>query len=321
MKIKSVKVQEYGGPEALELVETELAAPGPQEVLVRLKAASVNPVDTYQRAASRGYRLGLPFTPGLDGAGTVEAVGDAVNRFSPGDRVYLAGSISGTYAEAALCREDQLYPIPAGLDYKQAAALYVNYFTAFRALFQRGKVLPGEKALVHGASGGVGIAAMQGLSWKEVSFAATAGTPEGIKLAASQGAAFTADHHDPQHGEDLLKQNGGGFDLIIEMSATDNLDEDLKMLALGGRVVIIGNRGTVEIDPRMLMRSDADIRGMILMNASRQERDELAKLIEEAASAGFIKPVIRKSFPLKDAPEAHRLVSSPGAAGKIIIET
>ena len=320
MNIKSIRVESYGGPEVLRLENVSIPEPGTGEVIVRLKAAGVNPVDTYQREASRGYKPQLPFTPGLDGAGTVDAVGPGVTRVQTGDRVYLAGSITGTYAEAALCREDQLYPIPEGIDFIQAAALFVNYFTAFRALFQRGGLQPDDKVLVHGASGGVGIAALQALAWRGTAAAATAGSEEGLSLASAQGAAFTADHRNDQHWQQVRNWSGNGFDLILEMSAADNLTGDLQLLSTGGRIVIIGSRGSIDLDPRLLMRADADIRGMVMMNAEQSELEELAGMIADAASSGFIKPVIRKFFDLNDAADAHRLVRQPGAAGKIVLQ-
>ena len=320
MKFKAIRVRKFGGPEVLRIEETETADPGPGEILVKLEAAGINPVDTYQREGSRGYSPELPWTPGLDGAGTVASVGKNAGRLKEGDSVYLAGSLTGTYAEYAVCRADRVFPLPAGLDFRDGAALYVNYFTACRALFQRGAVRPGEKVLVHGASGGVGTAALQWLRWKGIEAAATAGTPEGIRQALEQGASEAVNHRDEEHCGELLSRSAGGFDLILEMAADRNLGEDPGMLSNGGRIIVIGSGGSVSINPRDLMKRDADIRGIVLFNASDADISETVSMLNDAAAAGFIKPVIRKTFPLSRAAEAHRLLKTGGAAGKIILE-
>jgi NADPH2:quinone reductase len=159
--MKAIRVNAFGGPEVLELAEVPMPQAGPGEVLVRVHAGGVNPVETYIRAGKYARLPELPYTPGNDGAGVIEQVGPDVNEFKPGDRVYTAGSISGTYAEFALCKKEQVHPLPAKVSFAQGAAMGTPYATAYRGLFQRACAKPGETVLVHGASGGVGTAAVQ----------------------------------------------------------------------------------------------------------------------------------------------------------------
>src|SRR5437867_2000048 len=159
--MKAIRVHEFGGPEVLRLEEVPTPEPGPGEVLVRMHAIGVNPVETYIRAGTYPYKPALPYTPGNDGAGVVEQVSPDVNQFEPGDRVYTAGSLSGTYAEFALCRAEQVHPLPSNVSFAQGAAMGTPYATAYLGLFQRAKAKPGETLLAHGASGGVRTAAVQ----------------------------------------------------------------------------------------------------------------------------------------------------------------
>ncbi len=186
--MRAIRVHEFGGPEVLRLEEVPEPRPGPSQLLVRLSAAGVNPVDTYKRAGWHSHSPRLPYTPGEDGAGTVEEVGADVKRFKVGDRIYLARSLTGTYAEAALCEEWQAHPLPANVTFEQGACLGVPYMTAYRALFHRAAARAGETVLVHGASGGVGLAAVQLARAAGLRVIGTAGTDAGRRLVAEQGA-------------------------------------------------------------------------------------------------------------------------------------
>src|SRR5438045_7516136 len=225
----------------------------------------VNPVETYIRAGKYARLPALPYTPGNDGAGVIEETGDSVTTFKPGDRVYIAGSISGTYAEFTLCKTEQVHRLPTNVSFAQGAAMGTPYATAYRGLFQRADARPGETVLVHGASGGVGTATVQLARARGLRVFGTAGSDEGRKLAREQGAHEVFDHRAPDHFEHVMKATGGrGVDVIVEMLANVNLGRDLTILAKRGRVVIIGSRGRVEIDPRDAMQRDADVRGMAI---------------------------------------------------------
>ena len=197
--MRAIRVHQFGGPEVLRLEEVPDPRPGSGQVLVRLKAVGVNPVDTYVRAGWYPRKPALPYTPGTDAAGVVESVGDSVTRMKPGDRVYLSGTLGGAYAERAICAESQAHPLPEGTDFPEGAAVPLPYATAYRALFQRARAKPGETVLVHGASGGVGIAAVQIAAAHGLRVIGTAGTEKGRDLVAREGAALVLDHRAPDY--------------------------------------------------------------------------------------------------------------------------
>jgi len=315
-------VKEFGGPEVLQLEDVPTPQPGPGEVLMRIYATGINPVETYIRAGKYARLPKLPYTPGNDGAGVVEQAGANVTEFKAGDRVYTAGSVTGTYAEFALCKKEQVHPLPANVSFAQGAALGTPYATAYRGLLQRAVAKPGETALVHGASGGVGIAAVQLARAHGLRVFGTAGSQEGLRLVREQGAHEVFDHRTRDHFDQVRKATGGhGIDVIVEMLANVNLGKDLTILAKGGRVVIIGSRGPAEINPRDTMQRDADIRGMILPNTPPAEMASIHAALVAGLEEGALRPVIGKEFPLADAAEAHRAVMEPGALGKIVLRT
>jgi NADPH2:quinone reductase len=318
--MKAIQVHEFGGPEVLRLEEAPTPQPGRGEVLVRMHAIGVNPVETYIRAGSYARLPERPYTPGNDGAGVIEQVGPTVNEFKPGDRVYTAGSLSGTYAEFALCKGAQVHRLPEKVSFTHGAAIGTPYATAYRGLFQRGHAKPGETVLVHGASGGVGTAAVQLARARGLRVLGTAGSDEGLKLAREQGAHEIFDHRASNHFEQIMQAtNGHGVDVIVEMLANVNLGKDLTILAKNGRVVIIGSRGPVEINPRDTMQRDADVRGMVLPNTSPQEMVSIHAALVAGLENGNLRPVIGKEFPLSEAAQAHRAVMEPGAFGKIVL--
>ncbi|HEX8183212.1 MAG TPA: NADPH:quinone reductase [Blastocatellia bacterium] len=318
--MKAIRAHDFGGPEVLKLEEAPDLKPGPGQVLVRVKAAGVNPVDTYIRAGTHAVKPPLPYTPGTDAAGDVEAVGDDVSGVAVGDRVYVAGSLSGSYAQHALCKQSQVHPLPSHISYAQGAAVNVPYATAFRALFHRAKGVAGETVLVHGASGGVGIAAIQLARAAGMRVIGTGGTSEGRDLVAKEGAHHVLDHRAAGYLDEVLALTSGqGVNLILEMLANVNLGSDLKALARFGRVVVIGNRGSVEINPRDAMGRDAAILGMTLMNASEQDLASIHAGIVAGLENGTLRPVVGREFPLADAPRAHEAVMEPGAYGKIVL--
>ncbi|MCA1849500.1 MAG: NADPH:quinone reductase, partial [Acidobacteria bacterium] len=246
--------------------------------------------------------------------------GEGVMSVGPGSRVYVAGAISGTYAELALCDETQVYPLPEKVSFAQGAAVYVPYATAYRALFQRARVTPGEVVLVHGASGGVGVAALQLARAAGMTVIGTGGTEKGRRLVTEEGAHHVLDHRAPDYLEQAVALTGGrGVDVILEMLANVNLDKDLNILARGGRVVVIGNRGTVEINPRAAMSRDAAILGMSLLNAPAQELTSIHAALIAGLENGTLRPVVGQEMPLADAPRAHEAVLEPGAYGKIVL--
>jgi NADPH2:quinone reductase len=320
--VKAIRVNTFGGPEVLRLEEVQTPKVGAGQVLVRMHAIGVNPVETYIRAGKYSRLPELPYTPGNDGAGVVEQVSADVSKLRVGDRVYTAGSTGGTYAEFALCKIEQIHLLPENVSFAQGAAIGTPYATAYRGLFQRGHAKPGETLLVHGASGGVGTAAVQLARARGLRVFGTAGSHKGCQLVRDQGAHEVFDHHAPDHFELIMDATGGrGVDVIIELLANVNLPNDLPILAKGGRVVVIGSRGRVEIDPRDTMQRDVDVRGMVLPNTPPAELASIHAALVAGLQNGTVRPVIGNQFPLTDAAQAHRAVMESGALGKIVLVT
>ena len=318
--MRAIRVNEFGGPEVMQLEDVQDLNAGPGQVVVRIRAIGVNPVDTYIRAGLHAVKPSLPWTPGSDAAGVVDSIGEGVTKVAQADRVYVAGTISGSYADQALCNESQVHRLPSHLTFEQGAAVGIPYATAYRALFHRAGARAGETVLIHGATGGVGTAAVQLARAAGMTVIATGGTEKGRRNVTEQGAHHVLDHHAP----DYLKQimgltNASGVNVILEMLANVNLDKDLGMLAKYGRVVVIGNRGRIEIDPRAAMTRDLNILGMTLFNTSDEDRASIHAALVAGLENGTLKQVVGKEMPLADATLAHEAVLQPGAFGKIVL--
>jgi NADPH2:quinone reductase len=318
--MKAIVVHEFGAPEVLKFEETAKPVPGPGQILVHIRAAGVNPADTYIRSGNYARKPSLPYTPGVDGAGVVDSVGAGVTGFKTGDRVYLAGSITGTYAEYATVAAADAYRLPEKISFAQGAAIHIPYATAYRALFQMAHARPNDWVLVHGASGGVGIAAVQFARAVGMRVIGTAGTDRGRELVAREGAHHVIDHRAPDPGARILELTGGrGADVILEMLANVNLGNDLKMLAPRGRVVIIGSRGDVTITPREIMAREAAVLGVLLWGVPADEMTAIHSAIGAGLENGTLRPIVGKELPLAEAPCAHKEVLEPGAYGKIVL--
>jgi NADPH2:quinone reductase len=317
--VKAIRVSAHGGPEVLRLESIPDPVPGADHVLVRLHAIGINPVETYIRSGRYARHETLPYTPGTDGAGVVMQVGSGVTGLSEGDRVYLSGSVTGTYAELALCERAQVHPLPEGVDFKDGAALGVPYATAHRALFHRGGAKAGEWLLVHGASGGVGSAAVQLARGAGLRIIGTAGSDAGLEFVRSLGAHHALDHRQAGYAEQVKALTDGGVDLILEMLANVNLQTDLTLLRHHGRVVVVGSRATIEINPRDAMMRDADIRGMTLFNATPADLAAIHRDLQDGLRAGVVRPKIGRTFPLAEAAAAHEALMTDGKTGKILL--
>ncbi|MEQ1645260.1 MAG: NADPH:quinone reductase [Pyrinomonadaceae bacterium] len=318
--MKAIVVREFGEPEVMKVEEVELPGLTDSQVLVKIEAAGVNPVDTYLRTGIHAHAPKLPYTPGKDGAGVVEAVGEGVTKFKVGDRVYTANTLTGTYAENATCEEIDLGRLPESVSFEKGAGIWTPYATSFRALFQKAGAKAGETTLVHGASGGVGIAAIQWAKNAGLTVIGTASSDEGKKLIEVQGADAVFDHTDEDHFEQIREFTGGkGVNVIIEMLANVNLERDFECLAMFGRITVVGNRGSLQFTPRLAMTKDVTIYGMSLFNSPQSQRDEIHTAIFEGLSKGSLDPVVSRSFPLTDAARSHHDVIENKALGKIVL--
>ena len=317
--MKAIVVRAFGPPEVMKLEDVPDPSARQGQVLIRVKAVGVNPVDSYIRSGSYARKPNLPYTPGTDLGGIVEAVGSGVSRVKPGDRVY-AHAVAGACAELAVCDQAVAVPLPDHVSFQQGAAMGVPYGTAWRALFIRGQARPGETVLVHGASGGVGTAAIQIARAHGMRVIGTAGTAQGVKLVRELGAHDVLNHRDPDYMQQVMPLTGGrGVDVVLEMLANVNLDRDLDVIAPRGRVVVIGNRGRVEIDPRKTMGKDGAILGLTLFNATPEELREIHAGLAAGLENGSLKPAIGRELPLAEAAKAHVAVMESGAFGKIVL--
>ncbi|XP_071985345.1 quinone oxidoreductase [Engystomops pustulosus] len=319
--MRAIRVAEFGKPEVLKfLTDVPVPSPGDHQVLIRVHACGINPVDTYIRAGVYARKPNLPYTPGSDISGTVEEVGKNVAGFKKGDRVFTTSTITGGYAEYTIASEETVYQLPEQLSFRQGAAISVPYFTAYRALFHKAHGKPGEVVLIHGASGGVGIAACQIARAHGFKVFGTAGSPEGLNLVLQNGAHKAFNHRDQDYMEKIQEAAGGeGVNVILEMLSNVNLSNDLKLLTSGGRVVIIGCRGSIEINPRDTMAKESSIIGVSLFSSTKEEWREAAAALYGGMESGWLKPLIGPEYPLEKAAQAHvDIIQNSGATGKMI---
>ncbi len=322
--MKAILARAFGGPEVLKLEDVPDPSASKGQVRVRIHAIGVNPYDTYMRAGGYAITPDLPYTPGADAAGVIDQVGDGVAGWGAGDRVYISGTATGkahgAYAAIAVCEAAQVHRLPARISFAQGAGLFVPYVTAWRALFGRANARAGDTVLVHGASGGVGIAATQFAVAAGLTVIGTAGTDEGLVVVTRQGARHAFNHRSAGYLDQIISATGGrGPDVILEMLANVNLDHDLTIVAPGGRIVVIGNRGRVEIDARKIMGKDCAVYGLALWGIPLDEVRRAHEAISAGLDSGTLNPVVGKEMPLADAAKAHVAVMAPGAHGKIVL--
>jgi NADPH2:quinone reductase len=322
--MNAIVVHHFGGPDAMTLEEVPDPLPGSRQVLVRMHAIGVNPYDTYMLTGEYGIKPSLPYTPGADGAGVIEAIGADVTAVRRGDRVYIGGTAThrayGAYAQKVVCETYQVHTLPDRVSYAQGAAMNVPYATAWRALHERARVQPGEVVFVHGASGGVGLAATQIATAWGARVIGTASTAEGQAIVKAQGASDVLNHREAGYLDRLKELTGGrGPDVILDSLANVNLDNDLTIAAHGARIVVIGNRGRTEIDARKTMAKELSVMGMAFWNVGLPELARIHAALGAGLAIGALSPVVGAELPLAEAPRAHRLVMEPGARGKIVL--
>ncbi|SHJ92619.1 NADPH2:quinone reductase [Malonomonas rubra DSM 5091] len=318
--MKAIRVHSFGDPQTMQLEDIQSQQPAGSQILIEVKAIGVNPVDTYIRAGVYPALPNLPYTPGKDAAGIIAAVGPDVKHHKVGDRVYCCDSVSGSYAEQTVCDQAHVFALPDNVDFTSGAAVGVPYSTAYFGLFYRAHTMPGETVLIHGASGSVGLAALQLAKANGIRAIGTAGSDEGLELIKQQGAIAALDHRVEGYLDAIEGLTcGQGVNVVLEMLANINLQKDLDALAKFGRVVVIGNRGTIEINPRATMGKNASIMGMAIVNATHKQLASMHSAIHAGLASGTLNPVISTELPLSKAAESHERVMQPGAKGKILL--
>lgn len=324
--MRAIVMTAFGGPDVLRFVEIPDPEPAYGQVRVRLYAAGVNPAEAYIRTGHYAFfKPELPYTPGFDGAGIVETIGEGARGCKPGDRVFVSGLMArrhtGTYAEKVVCDADAVFPLPEGICFEAGAAIGFPGIAAYRALFQCAGLKPAEKVLVHGASGGVGTVAVQLARACGAFVIGTVGSPASMQTVRNLGAHAVLNHTTPGYLEALPDITGGtGPDVIVEMLADKNLENDMRVVGEHGRIVIVGSRGELNITPRLLMAKESRVMGMAIWHASPEEAAMAEAAVAAALRSGALHPVLGETFPLAEAAQAHvRIMARGGKPGKMLL--
>jgi len=310
-------------PDALTLVESPDPIPGPGEVRVRIKAASVNFPDLLMVKGGYQFKPALPFAPGMEAAGVIDAMGDGVTRFELGDRV-IVGHKSGCFADVIVVPEAAVRFIPGAMDYVHAAALTTAYLTAYVGLIRCGQLSKGQTLLVHGAAGGVGLAAADLGRVLGATVIATGSSDEKLKVVKDRGADTVLN---VRYGfKDTVKQltQGRGADVIYDPVGGDVFDESVRCIAFGGRLLVIGfASGRIPtVDVNMPLIKGFSVVGVRAGEYGRQFPDrgkENIAAIDRMAADGTIKPYVSALFPLEQANDAMGLLRDRGVVGKAVI--
>jgi len=322
--MKAVNVEEFGEPEVLIYGEAERPAPGEGEVLIEVKSAGINYADTMRRRNQYVERQTLPFTPGSEVSGVVSELGANVEGLSVGDRVVtLLGT--GGYAEYAVAPAASVIPLPEGLGFDEAAAIPLQGLTAYHCIKTSGALQPGESVLVHAAAGGVGTLAIQMAKLLGAgTVIATASSSEKLDLAKSLGADVLIDYTKDGWVDEVREATGGkGADVILEMVGGDFLTQNLKCLAIFGRMVVFGaasgERGTIV--PVDLMKRCHAVVGFYLPQIMSRP-DLLGPSLKEILgwiSTSEVKLTIGATYPLEKAAEAHADLEGRRTTGKLVL--
>jgi len=324
--MRAIEISEPGGPEVLRPVTRPVPVPRVEDILIKVVAAGVNRPDALQRAGAYAPPPDASDLPGLECAGEVVAVGTGVSRWAVGDKV-CALLPGGGYAEYVATHQDHALPIPAGLSMTQAAALPETFFTVWTNVFERGCLDAGEVFLVHGGTSGIGTTAIQLANAMGARVFATAGSAEKCAKCVELGAELAINYNE----EDYVKvtkaaTNGRGVDLILDMVGGTYIARNIRALAVDGRLAMIAFLGgpKAEINFAQIMAKRITVTGSTLRPRSIQDKAVIAEALREIVwpmiEAGRIAPVMDSTFPLEQAPDAHRRIESSGHIGKIVLE-
>lgn len=321
----AIAITSPGGPEVLQPVHLPVPQPGAGEVLIRLEAAGVNRPDVFQRLGLYPPPPGAPETPGLEGAGTVVALGTDVAGVALGDRV-MALLPGGGYAEYAVAPAANCLPVPPGLTMVEAAAMPETFFTVWTNVFDRGGLKPGESFLVHGGASGIGTTAVQMAAALGAKVFTTVGGAAKIEPLRALGAHRVIDYDSEDFVEVIKAETGKkGVDVILDMVGGDYVQRNLTCLAVDGRLVYIAflKGPQVEINLMSLMLKRQTITGSTLRIRSVADKAAIAASLRDKVwplvTEGRIKPVIDATFPLADAAGAHTRMDDRGHLGKIVL--
>ena len=313
-----------GGPEVIKPAKQVVPQPSVGEVLVRVQAAGVNRPDVLQRQGGYPPPPGASDIPGLEVAGEVVALGPDVDRLQVGDEV-MALVTGGGYAEYCIVPAPQALPIPDSLSMPEAAGVPETFFTVWTNVFQRGRLLPGERFMVHGGASGIGTTAIQLAEAKGARVFATAGDAARCRACEELGAERAINYRTEDFVEVLNQVTGGqGIDVILDMVGGDYIAKNLKILAMEGRIVLIAFLGGSkrEIDFLPLMMKRGTITGSTLRARSVEQKGQIAEQLEREVlpllETGRVKPIVHATYPLAQAAEAHKAIDD-AHVGKIVL--
>lgn len=323
-QMKAIQVQKLGGPEALELTQLPKPTPKAGQLLIRVQAVGLNFADILSVAGEYLTRTKVPMIPGMEFAGRVEAVGEGVSEYQPGELVAALGG-SGAFAEYATVGTRSVLPVPPNLSAAEAAALPVSYYTAYFALHTQGQAKPGEWVVVQAAAGALGTATIQVAKAMGLKVIALASSEEKLELCRSLGADVTLLNTRDDLVDAVKKATDGkGADLITEVVGGPQFEQTLKMLAYRGRVLVIGSasREMAQMYPVALMRANQSVIGVWLTPflSDAAEVGAASQFLAPLLASGQIKPVVGERFSLEEAAKAFEFVLSRKNTGKVIIE-
>ena len=324
--MRAVRFHEYGDESVLQLDEIDRPEPAAGHVLVRIHAASVNPVDTKLREGLLEPVAGVPHTAGVDLAGVVESVGDGVTELDAGDRVYGTGfgwTDDGTYAEYAAVPADRLGTLPESVSFEHGAAAAMVYTTAWRALRDCADLAVGDVCLVHGASGGVGHAGVQIANAAGATVIGTARPGDSFDAVEADGGVPVDYRADDLVAAVREATDGREVDVVLETHLGKHLDADLELLSRGGRIAAIAQLEPYTLTPQTglaAMINDTQLSFMSMM-ASQDDHARLLNRIAPLLADGRLEPRIAATYPLAEAAEAQEHAMSSGVIGKVVIDT
>ena len=324
--MKAIVIDAPGDAGRLRLADLPDPAPAPGELLVRVHASALNRADVLQREGRYPPPPGTSDILGLELAGEVVTAGDGVTRFRPGDRVYgLCGG--GGYAQLATISESLAMPLPDAFDYRQAAAIPEVFFTANTALQDLGRLQPGERALIHAGGSGVGTAAIQIAKLIGAEAWITAGSDEKCAKARALGADLAINYKSHDFVEEVARRSAGrGVDLILDVGGAAYWQRNLRALADGGRLVLVGLLGGVKVEADLgpIVRRRLQVIGTAMRSRPLEDRVAITRNyrenLEPALLDGRLRPVIDCVFPLREAAEAHRYMEASRNFGKIVLD-
>lgn len=320
--MKAMRAHQFGGPEQLRFED----APDPQveqgEVRIRVRAAGINPADLVRLSGRYPQALKLPYIPGTDVCGEVEAVGAGVTNVKEGEKVF-GRAVSGGYAEKACLLASEAIPLPANLSFAEGAAIPIPFYTAYRALHHKAALRAGETVLISAGGGGVGVAAIQLAKVASAKVITTVGSREKAERTRELGADVALNYREQDFVAEIQKlTDGRGVEVIIENVAADNLAKDFAVLARDGRLVLIGS-GTgkspeATFGVTAALTKDANIHAMSLVNAGAFVPD-MAKALTRLFAEGKLKAIVSKSYPLPEAPQALADLLAGRVFGKLVL--